>query len=82
LDLKKRIIWISSGIMLLIMISLLAAGDYFYNVAINRSHEAVDLHGGGESVAAASLLSDDEQQAKLEEVMKWTDQQTFDIVEI
>lgn len=79
---KKRIIWISSGIVLLIMISLLAAGNYFYNVAINRSHEAVDLHGGGESVAAAGLLSEEEHQVKLEEVMKWTDEQTFDIVEI
>ncbi|WP_423410604.1 alpha/beta hydrolase [Heyndrickxia sp. MSNUG] len=79
---KKRIIWISCGVVLLIMISLLAAGNYFYNVAINRSHEAVDLHGGGESVAAAGLLSEEEHQAKLEEVMKWTEQQTFDIVEI
>lgn len=79
---KKRIIWTSSGVVLLIMISLLAAGNYFYNVAINRSHEAVDLHGGGESVAAAGLLSEEEHQTKLEEVMKWTEQQTFDIVEI
>lgn len=79
---KKRIIWISSGLVLCIIIGLLAAGNYFYNVAISRSHEAVDLHGGGESVTAAGLLSEEEEQDKLEVIMKWTEKQIFNIVEI
>lgn len=79
---KKRILWMICCTILVLMIGLLAAGNYFYNVAINRSHEPVDLHGGGESVTAAGLLNEEEQQAKLDEIMNWTKQQTFDIVEI
>lgn len=65
-----------------IFILLIAAGNYFYNVAINRSHESVNLHGGGESVTAAGLLSEEEEQKKLEEITAWTEKQNFDIVEI
>jgi uncharacterized protein len=80
--LKKKILWFAGGTFLLVFIGLVAAGNYFYNVAINRSHDAVDLHGGGESVTAASLLSEEEQQAKFEEIMAWTEKQNFEIVEI
>jgi uncharacterized protein len=79
---KKKILWFTGGTFLLVFIGLLAAGNYFYNVAINRSHDAVDLHGGGESVTAASLLSEEEQQAKFEDIMAWTEKQNFEIVEI
>ncbi|CAM3797544.1 alpha/beta hydrolase [Mesobacillus thioparans] len=79
---KKKIIWTISVLFLTIIIGLIGAGNYFYNVAINRSHDAVDLHGGGESVKAAVLLSDEEEQRKLEEVTNWTEKQNFEMVEI
>jgi uncharacterized protein len=79
---KKKIILIASGTFLAIFIGLIAAGNYFYNVAINRSQESVDLHGGGESVTAAKLLSEEEEQKKLEEIIAWTEKQTFEMVEI
>ncbi|WP_218970312.1 alpha/beta hydrolase [Mesobacillus jeotgali] len=79
---KKKIVWTFSGVIVAIMIALIAAGNYFYNVAINRSHDAVDLHGGGESVTAAGLSNGEEQQRKLEEIMAWTEKQNFEIVEI
>jgi uncharacterized protein len=80
--LKKRILWIAGGFVLFMIIVLLAAGNYFYNVAINRSNEPVDLHGGGESVTAAGLLKEEEHQAKLEAIMAWNEKQKFEIVEI
>nr|WP_249745377.1 alpha/beta hydrolase [Mesobacillus boroniphilus] len=67
---------------LAIFIVLIAAGNYFYNVAINRSHESVDLHGGGKSVTAAKLLSEEEEQKKLDEIIAWTEEQSFELVEI
>jgi uncharacterized protein len=79
---KKKIIWIASGTLLAIVIGLIAAGNYFYNVAINRSHESVDLHGGGESVTASKLLSEEDEQKKLEEILAWTEKQNFEMVEI
>lgn len=42
----------------------------------------MNLHGGGESVTAAGLLSEEEEQKKLEEITAWTEKQKFDIVEI
>lgn len=79
---KKKLIWIVTGTFLTIFILLIAAGNYFYNVAINRSQESVDLHGGGQSVTAAKLLSEDEEQRKLEEITDWTAKQDFELVEI
>ncbi|MBT2644214.1 alpha/beta hydrolase [Bacillus sp. ISL-41] len=79
---RKKIIWIASGTILAIFIGLTAAGNYFYNVAINRSQESVELHGGGESVTAAKLLSEEEEQKKLEEITAWTKKQKFEVVEI
>lgn len=79
---KKRILLIAGGVVLFVAISLFAAGNYFYSVAINRSHDAVDLHGGGESITAAGLVGEEEYQAKLAEIMDWTEKQSFEIVEI
>ncbi|WP_456272267.1 alpha/beta hydrolase [Bacillus sp. AK031] len=75
---KKSLKWgsIAVGVAVILFIG---AGNYFYNVAINRSHEAVDLYGGTEE---ASAMVDEEEQAKLEEVLKWTEEQTFETVEI
>jgi uncharacterized protein len=80
--LKKKIFWFAVGTILFIFIGLFGAGNYFYNVAINRSNDAVDLHGDGESVTAASLLSEEEEQAKLDEIMDWTEKQKFKFLEI
>lgn len=79
---KKKLIWIASGTLLVIVIGLFVAGNYFYNVAINRNEDSIDLHGGGKSVTATSLLSEEEEQLKLEEITAWTEQQNFEIVEI
>jgi uncharacterized protein len=79
---KKKIIWIACSLCLAAFIGLVAAGNYFYNVAINSGHESVDLHGGGDSVTAAKLLSEEEEQRKLDEITEWTKQQDFEFVEI
>lgn len=79
---KKRIIWLISGVFLFVILVLFAAGNYFYDVAIKRSQEPFDLHGGGESVTAAKMLNDEKQQKKLNEIINWTEKQSFDIVEI
>ncbi|RSD25603.1 alpha/beta hydrolase [Mesobacillus subterraneus] len=68
--------------LLILSLVLVGAGQYFYNVAIHRSVDSVELHGGGESVTAASLLSEEEKQAKIDEVMEWTDKQEFEMVEV
>ncbi|PLR94662.1 alpha/beta hydrolase [Bacillus sp. T33-2] len=79
---KKRMMMITSSIVLLVAFGLVGGGNYFYNVAINRSHETPELHGGGESAQAASMQSEEEQQAKLAEILKWTEQQHFEKVAI
>ncbi|MBM7661123.1 fermentation-respiration switch protein FrsA (DUF1100 family) [Bacillus mesophilus] len=78
----KKIIRVGVILLLLFVVLLGVAGNYFYNVAINRAEEGPKLHGGGESVAAASLLETEEQQTKLAELMEWTEQQHFEIVTI
>lgn len=56
------------------------AGQYFYNVAINRSHEALDLHDGDAVPVIANI--EEQKQANLEEALRWTDEQTFETVEV
>jgi uncharacterized protein len=75
---KKGLKWggITVGVTVLLFIG---AGNYFYNVAINRSQESVDLYGGTEP---ASAMADEEEQAKLEEILEWTEEQTFETVEV
>jgi hypothetical protein len=63
------------------MVVLVAGGNYFYNVAICRSHEAVELHGGNDAVTT-SVMIEEERQKKLEEVLKWTENQLFEKVDI
>lgn len=77
---KKRIIWIAGSVIILLSAALLGAGNYFYNVAINRSHEPVELYSGEAHTASAAF--EEEQQAKLEDVLKWTEEQTFEQLEI
>ncbi|TLS35998.1 alpha/beta hydrolase [Pseudalkalibacillus caeni] len=79
----KRMVWITSSLVVFITVSLLVAGEYFYNVAVSRSHDAVDLYGGSDGkVEAASAMVEEEKQAKLEEIMKWTERQSFETAEI
>lgn len=63
-------------------LGLVAAGNYFYEVAIDRSEEGPDLHGGGESATAASVLGTEEQQNRLAALLEWTEAQTFETVQI
>jgi uncharacterized protein len=76
----KRVFKWGGVVIGLLLIVLIGAGNYFYNVAVNRSHEAVDLHGGSET--ASALVDEEEQLRKLEEVLKWTEEQTFETVEV
>ncbi|WP_421383736.1 alpha/beta hydrolase [Bacillus salacetis] len=76
----KRVLKWGGMIIVLLLIIFIGAGNYFYNVAINRSHEAVDLYGGSET--ASALVDEEEQLRKLEEVLKWTEEQTFETVEV
>jgi uncharacterized protein len=80
--LKKRLSRIGIAVVLIFIIVMGIAGNYFYNVGINRSQDGPDLHGGGSSVAAASIEGSEEQQAKIAELMKWTEQQNFEIVQM
>jgi fermentation-respiration switch protein FrsA (DUF1100 family) len=82
MNLKKKIIRVVLSIILLVVLGLGFAGNYFYNVAINRSQEGPKLHGGGSSAAAASIEGTEEEQEKLAALMKWTAQQKFEIVQI
>ena len=79
---KKRWTRISIAVVLIFIIGMAIAGNYFYTVGINRSQDGPDLHGGGSSAAAASIEGSEEQQAKIAELMKWTEQQNFEIVQM
>ncbi|MDZ5471233.1 alpha/beta hydrolase [Bacillus sp. 31A1R] len=76
---KKRILIILTSLIILVLLTLTIAGNYFYNVAINRSKESVELYGGKSSVPANASV--DEQREK-EEVEKWLGEQTFETLEI
>jgi uncharacterized protein len=78
---KKKILLISGSVIVLLAVALIGAGNYFYNVAINRSEESLKLHGGSES-RAVSAMAAEEEAAKLAEVMEWTEEQDFKTVEI
>ncbi|MEW9052738.1 MAG: alpha/beta hydrolase [Neobacillus sp.] len=80
--LKKRFSRIMITVVVLVLVGLIIGGNYFYNIAINRGQDGPDLHGGGSSAAAASIEETDEQQAKIAELLKWTEEQNFEIVEI
>lgn len=82
MKLKKKAMRIVIAVVLLFIIGMCVAGNYFYNVGINRSEEGPDLHGGGSSAAAARIEGTEEQQAKLAELMDWTEQQKFEIVQM
>ncbi|MGF3104929.1 alpha/beta hydrolase [Rossellomorea sp. DUT-2] len=78
---KKRIAWIMSSLLLLLVVGLIVAGNYFYEVAINRSNEAIELYGGTEeAVEAVSAL--EEEQKRLEELRNWTSKRNFESVEV
>ncbi|MGM0829494.1 MAG: alpha/beta hydrolase [Bacillota bacterium] len=78
---KKRIAWIMSSLLLLLVVGLIVAGNYFYDVAINRSNEAIELYGGTEeAVEAVSAL--EEEQKRLEELRNWTRTRNFESVEV
>ncbi|WP_299744900.1 alpha/beta hydrolase [uncultured Rossellomorea sp.] len=78
---KKRIAWIMSSLLLLLVVALIVAGNYFYDVAINRSNEAIELYGGtDEAVEAVSAL--EEEQKRLEELRNWTQKRNFETVEV
>ncbi|WP_409252975.1 alpha/beta hydrolase [Bacillus sp. SCS-153A] len=76
---KQVMKWGGMVIVLLLVIFILA-GNYFYNVAVNRSDEPVELYGGSQS--AFSMVDEEEQQRKLEEVLQWTEEQTFEPVQV
>nr|WP_251551690.1 alpha/beta fold hydrolase [Neobacillus muris] len=78
----KKLIITGAVIVLLLAIGLGIGSSYFYNIAIKRSADAPDLHGGGSSEAAASIEETPEQQAKMAELMQWTEKQEFEIVQI
>ncbi|MGD6965890.1 alpha/beta hydrolase [Rossellomorea vietnamensis] len=75
---KKVLKW-GVTIAALLVIVFIVAGNYFYNVAVNRSEESVELYGGSDT---ASTMVDEEEQKKLEEVLEWTENQTFEEVKV
>ncbi|WP_226669864.1 alpha/beta hydrolase [Metabacillus litoralis] len=82
---RKKLIWVLITVFLLISVLLVGAGNYFYNVAINRSHESVKLHGGSEDraeTASTTVEEEQQQQERLAEIMEWTEKQTFETIEM
>ncbi|MGD7023542.1 alpha/beta hydrolase [Rossellomorea vietnamensis] len=75
---KKVLKW-GVTVAALLVILFIVAGNYFYNVAVNRSEESVELYGGSDT---ASTMVDEEEQRKLEEVLEWTENQTFEEVKV
>ncbi|WP_462411680.1 alpha/beta hydrolase [Neobacillus sp. Marseille-QA0830] len=82
MNVKRKLIIIGIVVIMILAIGLGIGGNYFYNVAIKRSADAPDLHGGGSSAVAASIKATPEQQARTAELLKWTEQQKFEIVQI
>ncbi|WP_064093984.1 alpha/beta hydrolase [Rossellomorea aquimaris] len=78
---KKKMVKIISSLVVLTLIVLVGAGNYFYNVAIHRSDESIQLYGGTEDEAQA-VSANPEEQEKLKELMEWTENQSFETVEI
>ncbi|MBH9966904.1 alpha/beta hydrolase [Rossellomorea oryzaecorticis] len=76
----KRIGYTVCWLIVLTMIVLFGAASYFYNLAINRSDEAIKLYGTEEAVKAVSAL--EEEQERLQELTSWTESQDFEEVEI
>jgi uncharacterized protein len=76
----KRIGLIISWMLFITVIVLVGAANYFYDVAINRSDEAIKLYGSEEAVEAVSAL--EEEQKRLQDLRSWTEKQNFEEVEI
>ncbi|XXM71308.1 alpha/beta hydrolase [Lysinibacillus sphaericus] len=76
----KRIGYTVCWLIVITMIVLFGAANYFYNLAINRSDEAIKLYGTEEAVKAVSAL--EEEQERLQELTSWTESQDFEEVEI
>ncbi|MCA1066250.1 alpha/beta hydrolase [Rossellomorea sp. AcN35-11] len=78
---KKRIVWMMGIILIVLGAGLVVAGNYFYEVAINRSNESIELYGGTEeAVEAVSVL--EEEQKRLEELRDWTSKRNFETVQV
>ncbi|MCA1032418.1 alpha/beta hydrolase [Bacillus timonensis] len=78
---KKRIIVTVMTLIFLTITLLIGVGNYFYHVAINRSDESVELYGGDGDLPVTALI-DEDMQAKEQEIIEWTENQTFEMVEI
>ncbi|MYL35776.1 alpha/beta fold hydrolase [Pontibacillus yanchengensis] len=79
---KKKLSIGLAVVLLLLVIGLIGAGQYFYSVAISSNSESVDLHGGGESERAVAVSASKEEQEKEEEIRRWTKRQDFEKVDI
>jgi uncharacterized protein len=78
---KKRLFWLALISILLVSTILIGAGNYFYNIAIYRSHEPVDLYDGDGGAEPVTAMVEDIQK-KEEEILDWTENQTFETLEI
>ncbi|MCA1055643.1 alpha/beta hydrolase [Rossellomorea aquimaris] len=76
----KRIGVTLCWLLIITVVILIGAGNYIYNVALNRSDEGIKLYGTEEAVKAVSAL--EEEQKRLQELTSWTGQQDFEEVEI
>lgn len=74
--------WSVMILILIVVISLGVAGNYFYGVAVKRGEKGPALHGGGSSEVAATIEGTEEQQAKSAALREWTANQKFEIVQI
>lgn len=72
---------IASKVVLLVSIGLIIAGNYFYNIAIHRSEESIELYKGDEEEAVTAFMDEQEMRDK-EEVDKWLLTQSFETLEL
>lgn len=75
---KKKLIWITSGLLAVLLVGLFVAANYFYGVGVKRGTE-VELHRE-EAVASAEASTED--QLIFEEANTWFDEQDTEILAI
>jgi hypothetical protein len=75
---KKKLLIILGGILVVAFIGLIFAGNYFYGVGIQRGTE-VELH---REASAVNPIASEEDQALLENANSWFEEQETDVIEM
>ncbi|SDJ80795.1 alpha/beta hydrolase [Sediminibacillus albus] len=74
---RKRFFWLFGTVVILVLIVLLAAGNYFYNESVKRG-ESVELYNGDEP---KELPASEEDKKLLVEAQEWFTRQQLNVIE-